>query len=82
MFAANSSIQHNKEKTDQILGTWRQYLVNVSGLRYSKKKEGISRRIDEFSDNLTSLSIFTSNIKQFLWKYHILYQPFNIWTAF
>ena len=39
MFAANSSIQHNKEKTGQVLGTWHQYLVNVSGLRYSKKKK-------------------------------------------
>ena len=38
MFAANSSIQHNKEKTGQILGTRHQYLVNVSCLRYSKKK--------------------------------------------
>ena len=44
-----------------------------------QKKNGISRRIDEFSDNLTSLSIFTSNIKQFLWKYHIL--PSFSWAA-
>ena len=39
----------------------------------------ISRRINEFSDNLNSLSIFTLNTKQFLWKYHIL--PTLIWTA-
>ena len=53
MFAANSSIQHNKESEC----FWPPLF---------KKKNGISRRIDEFSDNLTSLSIFTSNIKQFL----------------
>ena len=37
MYAANSSILYSKERTVQILGTWRQYLVNVSGLRYSKQ---------------------------------------------
>ena len=39
MYAANSSIRYSKEKTGQILGTWHQYLVNVSGLRYSKQIE-------------------------------------------
>ena len=39
MYAANSSILYSKEKTVRILGTWRQYLVNVSGLRYSKQIE-------------------------------------------
>ena len=39
MYAANSSILYSKEKTGQILGTWHQYLVNVSGLRYSKQIE-------------------------------------------
>ena len=39
MYAANSSILYSKEKTGRILGTWHQYLVNVSGLRYSKQIE-------------------------------------------
>ena len=39
MYAANSSILCSKEKTVRILGTWHQYLVNVSGLRYSKQIE-------------------------------------------
>ena len=39
MYAANSSILYNKEKTVRILGTWHQYLVNVSGHRYSKQIE-------------------------------------------
>ena len=37
MYTANSSILYSKEKTVRILGTWHQYLVNVSGLRYSKQ---------------------------------------------
>ena len=32
----------------------------------------ISRRTNKSSEKLTSLSTFTLNIKQFLWKYHIL----------
>ena len=39
MHTANSSILYSKEKTARILGTWHQYLVNVSGLRYSKQIE-------------------------------------------
>ena len=39
MYTANSSILYSKEKTVRILGTWRQYLENVSGLRYSKQIE-------------------------------------------
>ena len=39
MYTANSSILYSKEKTVRILGTWHQYLVNVSGLRYSKQVE-------------------------------------------
>ena len=40
MYSANLSILYsNKEKTGRILGTWHQYLVNVSGLRYSKQIE-------------------------------------------
>ena len=39
----------------------------------------ISRRINKLSENLTSLSIFTLNIKPFLWKYHIL--PTLFWAA-
>ena len=40
MYSANSSILYgNKEKTGRILGTLHQYLVNVSGLRYSKQIE-------------------------------------------
>ena len=52
MFAANSSIQHNKEKTGQILGTWHQYLVNVSGLRYSKKKMEFQEELMNFLTTL------------------------------
>ena len=37
MYTANSLIVYSKEKTVRILGTWHQYLVNVSGLRYSKQ---------------------------------------------
>ena len=39
MYAVNSSILYSKEKTVRILGTWHQYLVNVSRLRYSKQIE-------------------------------------------
>ena len=40
----------------------------------------ISRRINKLSENLTAfLSIFTLNIKPFLWKYHIL--PTLFWAA-
>ena len=40
MYSANLSILYsNKEKTGRILGTWHQYLVNVSGLCYSKQIE-------------------------------------------
>ena len=39
MYTANSSILYSKEKTVRILGTWHQYLVNVSGLCYSKQIE-------------------------------------------
>ena len=39
MYTANSSILYRKEKTVWILGTWHQYLVNVSGLCYSKQIE-------------------------------------------
>ena len=39
----------------------------------------ISRRINKLSENMTSLSIFTLKIKQFLWKYHTL--PDLFWAA-
>ena len=39
IYATNSSILYSKEKTGQIVGTWHQYLVNVSCLRYSKQIE-------------------------------------------
>ena len=39
MYTANSSILYSIEKTGRILGTWHQYLVIVSGLRYSKQIE-------------------------------------------
>ena len=39
MYTANLSILYSKEKTVRILGTWHQYLVNVSGLRYYKQIE-------------------------------------------
>ena len=63
MYAPNSSILHDKEKTGRILGTRHQYLVNVSGLPFSKQIEFQKKR--EFSDNVTSLSIFTLNINSF-----------------
>ena len=42
MYAANSSILYSKDKSGRILGTWHQYLVNVSqvsSFRYSKQIE-------------------------------------------
>jgi len=33
MYTANSLILYSKDKTVRILGTWHQYLVNVSGIR-------------------------------------------------
>ena len=39
----------------------------------------ISRRTNKLSENLTSLSIFSLKIKQFLWKYHTL--PSLLWPA-
>ena len=66
MYAPNSSILHDKEKTGRIVGTRHHYLVNVSGLPYSKQIEfQKKKKNDEFSDNLTSLSIFTLNINSF-----------------
>ena len=41
MYTANSSILYSKEKTVRILGTWHQYLVNLSGLCYSKNKKNV-----------------------------------------
>ena len=34
MYTANSSILYSKEETVRIMGTWQQYLVNISGLRH------------------------------------------------
>ena len=67
MYAANSSILYSKEKTVRILGTWHQYLVNVSGLNK------LNIRINKFPENLTSLSIFTLNIKQYNFFENITY---------
>ena len=39
MYTANSLFLNSKDKTVRILGTWHQYLVNVSGIRYSKQIE-------------------------------------------
>ena len=78
MYSANSSILCSKEKIGRIVGTWHEYLVNISGLRYFKQIE-FQGEITKFLKNLSSLNIFTSNIKQFLWKYHIL--PTYFWTA-
>ena len=64
MYAPNSSILDDKEKTGRILGTRHHYLVNVSGLPYSKEIE-FQKKNDDFSDNLTSLSIFTLNRNSF-----------------
>ena len=82
IFAANSSIQHSTEKLAIYGGggTWHLILSECFWPPlFQKKKKRISRRIDEFPDNFTSFSIFTSNTKQFLWKYHIV--PTLIWTA-
>ena len=59
----------------KLAGCWApdiNILVKVSGLRYSKQIEFQEELINLLIENMTSLSIFTLNIKQFLWKYHIL----------
>ena len=71
MYAANSSILHSKKKIGRILGIWHQHLVNVSGLRYSKQFE-FQEKLINFLTTWLLLSIFTLNVKHFLWKYHIL----------
>ena len=58
------SILYSKAKTGRILGSWHQYLVNVSGLCYSKKIDFQEELINFLRTWL--LSIFTLNIKQFL----------------
>ena len=39
MYTANSSILYSKKETVRIMGTWQQYLENVSGLSHSKQIE-------------------------------------------
>ena len=52
MYTANSAILYSKEKTVRILGTWHQYLANVSGLRYSKQIEFLCvSRFDVYNRN-------------------------------
>ena len=77
-YTANSSILYSKEKN------WRDngHLTSI----FSKcfwpplfRTKRISSRINKLSKNLTSLSIFSLNIKQFLWKYNILATLF--WAA-
>ena len=68
-------IYEAKKKAKKLAGCWApdiNILVNVSGLRYSKQIEFQEELINLLIENLTSLRIFTLNIKQFLWKYHIL----------
>ena len=79
MHTANSLILYSKEKTGRILGTWHQYSVNVSGLCYSKQIKFLEELINFLRTWLIYISIFTLNIKQFLWKYHIL--PTLFWAA-
>ena len=78
MYTANSSILHRKEKKNWPDTGHLTSILSECFWPLLFQTNWISRRINEFSDNLTSLSIFTSNIKQFLWKYHII--PTLFWT--
>ena len=55
MYTANSLVRFSKEQTGRILGTWRQYLVNVNGLRYSKQIE--------FQEELVAEALSTRSLR-------------------
>ena len=77
MYTTNSSVLCSKEKNVRTL-----YLVTIFSECFWPtlfQTNRISRRIHKRSENLTSLCIFTLNMKQFLWKYHIL--PTLFWAA-
>ena len=78
MYTANSSILYSKEKTLRILGNLTSILSECFWAPLFQTNR-ISRRINKLSENLTSLIIFTLNIKPFLRKYHIL--PTLFWAA-
>ena len=66
MYTANySSILYSKEKTVWILGTLTSTLTECFWAPLFQTNR-ISRRINKLSENLSSLSIFTLNIKPFL----------------
>ena len=77
MYAPNSSILHDKEKTGRILGTRHHYLVNVSGLPFSKQIEFQKKKRIFWQPDFFKYLHF--KYQQFLWKYQIL--PALIWTA-
>ena len=65
MHSANLSILYsNKEK--KLSGYWAPNINSECFLPPLFQTNRISRRIDKSSENLTSLSVFTLNIKQFL----------------
>ena len=72
LYTANSSILYSKEKINcPDIG----HLTSILSECFWPllfRTNRISKRINKLSENLTVLSIFTLNIKQFLWKYHIL----------
>ena len=78
MYAANSSILYGKEKNCPDTGHLKSVLSECF-LPPLFQTNRISRRINKLSENLTSWSIFTLNIKQSFWKYHIL--PTLFWAA-
>ena len=79
MHSANLSILYtNKEKNWPNTG----HLTSIPSECFWTllfQKNWISWRIDKFCENLSSLNIFALNIKQLLWKYHIL--PTHFGTA-
>ena len=77
MYAANSSILYSLKKLADT-----GHLTSMLSECFWPplfQTNWISRRTNKSSEKLTSLSIFSLNIKQFLWKYHIL--PTLFWTA-
>ena len=64
MYSTNSSVLDSKEKTVRTL-----YLETIFSECFWPtlfQTNRISRRIHKLSENLTSLSVFTLNMKQFL----------------
>ena len=78
MYTVNSSILYGKDKNSPDTG----HLTSILNECFWPplfQTNWISRRINKLFENPTSLSIFTLNIKQFLWKYHIL--PTLFWAV-